>query len=188
MSKSFSPNPEEKAHASSSPPTRDRSSSSRQGGQDDGRLWQRLAFGAHDEAEHAGGEKAQAVREQMGEGRLLEAGVRGQMEHGFGSALRHVRVHTDGEAGSLAVDHQLAPQPAADPGVELARELLELLLASLALPGLQVLEASSSPAKISRRGRYLADGNDDVVFAINRSGQAFPALNSLIRMVPYREK
>src|SRR5438270_6641471 len=102
MSKSFSPNPEEKAHASSSPPTRDRSSSSRQGGQDDGRLWQRLAFGAHDEAEHAGGEKAQAVREQMGEGRLLEAGVRGQMEHGFGSALRHVRVHTDGEAGSLA--------------------------------------------------------------------------------------
>jgi AraC-like DNA-binding protein len=41
---------------------------------------------------------------------------------------------------------------------------------SLALPGLQLMEASSSPAKISRRGQYLADGNDDIVLAINRAG------------------
>jgi AraC-like DNA-binding protein len=41
---------------------------------------------------------------------------------------------------------------------------------SLSLPGLQVMEASSSPAKISRRGQYLADGNDDVMLAINRRG------------------
>jgi AraC-like DNA-binding protein len=41
---------------------------------------------------------------------------------------------------------------------------------SLALPGLQIMEASSSPAKISRNGCYLADGNDDVVVAVNRTG------------------
>jgi AraC-like DNA-binding protein len=40
----------------------------------------------------------------------------------------------------------------------------------LSLAGLQLMEGSSSPARISRRGRYLADGNDDVVLAINRSG------------------
>src|SRR5689334_16455948 len=40
----------------------------------------------------------------------------------------------------------------------------------LYLPGLQLLEGSSSPAKISRSGQYLADGNDDVVLSINRSG------------------
>jgi AraC-like DNA-binding protein len=40
----------------------------------------------------------------------------------------------------------------------------------LSLPGLQMLEGSSSPSRISRRGRYLADGNDDVVLAINRAG------------------
>jgi AraC-like DNA-binding protein len=40
----------------------------------------------------------------------------------------------------------------------------------LSLPGLQLMEAASSPARISRRGCYLADGNDDVVLAINRSG------------------
>ena len=40
----------------------------------------------------------------------------------------------------------------------------------LSLPGLQLMQASSSPAKISRSGRNLADGNDDVVLAINRSG------------------
>ena len=40
----------------------------------------------------------------------------------------------------------------------------------LYLPGLQLLEGSSSPAKISRSGKYLADGNDDIVLAINRSG------------------
>src|ERR1700742_4671089 len=40
----------------------------------------------------------------------------------------------------------------------------------LSLPGLQLLESSSSPVKVSRGGRYLADGNDDVVMAIARSG------------------
>jgi AraC-like DNA-binding protein len=40
----------------------------------------------------------------------------------------------------------------------------------LSLPGLQLLEGSSSPVKISRNGQYLADGNDDIVLALNRSG------------------
>jgi AraC-like DNA-binding protein len=43
---------------------------------------------------------------------------------------------------------------------------------TLALPGLQLMEASSSPARITRGGQYLDDGNDDIVFAINRSGSA----------------
>jgi AraC-like DNA-binding protein len=45
-------------------------------------------------------------------------------------------------------------------------------MASLALPGLQLMDASSSPAKISRSGRFLADGNDDIIVAINRAGTA----------------
>jgi AraC-like DNA-binding protein len=45
-------------------------------------------------------------------------------------------------------------------------------IASLALPGLQLMDASSSPAKISRSGRFLADGNDDIIVAINRTGSA----------------
>jgi len=40
----------------------------------------------------------------------------------------------------------------------------------LSLPGLQLMEGASSPVKISRDGRFLADGNDDVVLAINRAG------------------
>jgi len=40
----------------------------------------------------------------------------------------------------------------------------------LSLPGLQLIEGCSSPARISRHGAYLDDGNDDVVLAINRSG------------------
>lgn len=40
----------------------------------------------------------------------------------------------------------------------------------LSLPGLQLMESSSSPVMVSRGGRYLADGNDDVVLAIARSG------------------
>jgi AraC-like DNA-binding protein len=40
----------------------------------------------------------------------------------------------------------------------------------LSLPGLQLMESSSSPVKVSRGGRYLADGNDDVVLAIAGSG------------------
>src|ERR1700760_4870944 len=42
----------------------------------------------------------------------------------------------------------------------------------LALPGLQLKDGASSPVKISRSGRFLADGNDDIVLAINRSGSA----------------
>src|SRR5882757_38685 len=45
-------------------------------------------------------------------------------------------------------------------------------MASLSLPGLQLIEASASPARVSRTGQYLADGNDDVVLAINRTGIA----------------
>jgi AraC-like DNA-binding protein len=45
-------------------------------------------------------------------------------------------------------------------------------LTSLALPGLQLVEASLSPAKISRSGAYLADGSDDAVLVINRAGSA----------------
>jgi AraC-like DNA-binding protein len=40
----------------------------------------------------------------------------------------------------------------------------------LYLPGLHLMEGSCSPAKLSRSGQYLADGNDDVVLSINRSG------------------
>jgi AraC-like DNA-binding protein len=46
----------------------------------------------------------------------------------------------------------------------------EARMMSLALPGLQIIEASSSPAMITRSGKYLADGNDDAVLAINRAG------------------
>jgi AraC-like DNA-binding protein len=40
----------------------------------------------------------------------------------------------------------------------------------LSLPGLQLMDGSSSPVRISRHGTYLDDGNDDVVLAINRTG------------------
>ena len=43
---------------------------------------------------------------------------------------------------------------------------------SLSLSGLQLFEASSSPARISRSGEYLADGNDDAVLVMNRMGIA----------------
>jgi AraC-like DNA-binding protein len=57
--------------------------------------------------------------------------------------------------------------------LEPARDMaFEAQIASLALPGLQLMEASSSPIKISRSGRYLADGNDDIVVAVNRTGSA----------------
>jgi len=45
-------------------------------------------------------------------------------------------------------------------------------MTSLSLPGLQLIEASASPARVSRTGAYLADGNDDAVLAINRTGIA----------------
>lgn len=43
---------------------------------------------------------------------------------------------------------------------------------TLALPGLQLMEGSSSPARITRAGQFLDDGNDDIVFAINQTGSA----------------
>jgi AraC-like DNA-binding protein len=43
---------------------------------------------------------------------------------------------------------------------------------SVSLSGLQLFESSLSPARISRTGEYLADGNDDAVLAINRRGIA----------------
>jgi AraC-like DNA-binding protein len=43
---------------------------------------------------------------------------------------------------------------------------------SVSLSGLQLFETSLSPARISRTGEYLADGNDDAVLAINRRGIA----------------
>jgi AraC-like DNA-binding protein len=45
-------------------------------------------------------------------------------------------------------------------------------MTSLSLPGLNLIEASASSARISRTGQYLADGNDDAVLAINRAGIA----------------
>jgi AraC-like DNA-binding protein len=45
----------------------------------------------------------------------------------------------------------------------------------LSLPGLQLMEGASSPVRISRHGRFLADGNDDVVLAINRAGSVIIA-------------
>ena len=54
----------------------------------------------------------------------------------------------------------------------------EACMTSLALPGLQIIEASATPAKISRSGQYLADGNDDVVLAVNRGGSVIVASGS----------
>jgi AraC-binding-like domain len=48
----------------------------------------------------------------------------------------------------------------------------EAQMASMTLPGLQLMEASASPMSLTRGGEYLADGNDDVILAINRSGSA----------------
>lgn len=55
--------------------------------------------------------------------------------------------------------------------LEPAKDLaFQACMTSLSLPGLQLVEGSSSPARISRTGIYLADGNDDAVLAINRRG------------------
>ncbi|WP_257168002.1 AraC family transcriptional regulator [Bradyrhizobium sp. SRS-191] len=44
---------------------------------------------------------------------------------------------------------------------------------ALTLPGLQLLDAWATSARISRSGRYLGDGADNVILAINREGTAF---------------
>jgi AraC-like DNA-binding protein len=55
--------------------------------------------------------------------------------------------------------------------IEPARDkVFDACMTALSLPGLHLVEASSSPAKISRCGQYLADGNDDLILAINRKG------------------
>ena len=70
--------------------------------------------------------------------------------------------------------------------LEPARDMtFEASSRALALPGLQVMEASSSPAKLSRRGQYLADGNDDIMLAINRSGSV--VIESVGRVQSLRE-
>ena len=46
----------------------------------------------------------------------------------------------------------------------------EAKFSTLVLPGLQLVDGTSSPVRICRRGAYLADGNDDVVLCYNRSG------------------
>jgi AraC-like DNA-binding protein len=48
----------------------------------------------------------------------------------------------------------------------------EASITSLSLPALQLITSSLSPARISRTGKYLADGNDDIVLCVNRSGLA----------------
>ena len=70
--------------------------------------------------------------------------------------------------------------------LEPARDMaFEAYSKGLSLPGLQVMEASSSPAKISRRGQYLADGNDDIMLAINRTGSV--VVESIGRVQSLRE-
>lgn len=57
--------------------------------------------------------------------------------------------------------------------LEPARDtIFEACSRTMALPGLQVMQASCSPAKMSRRGQYLSDGNDDIMLAINCAGFA----------------
>jgi AraC-like DNA-binding protein len=57
--------------------------------------------------------------------------------------------------------------------LEPARDVaFEASITSLSLPALQLITASLSPARISRTAQYLADGNDDIVLCINRTGLA----------------
>jgi hypothetical protein len=46
--------------------------------------------------------EAAREHERLPAGRPLEGGVRSRMEHGFGTSLEHVRIHTDANAASLA--------------------------------------------------------------------------------------
>ena len=57
--------------------------------------------------------------------------------------------------------------------LEPARDVaFEASITSLSLPALQLITTSLSPARISRTGQYLADGNDDIVLCVNRTGFA----------------
>ncbi|NPU11940.1 AraC family transcriptional regulator [Bradyrhizobium sp. 83012] len=58
---------------------------------------------------------------------------------------------------------------------------------ALTLPGLQLLDAWATPARISRSGRYLADGADNVILAINRQGTAFVEAAGQTRELPEGE-
>ena len=48
----------------------------------------------------------------------------------------------------------------------------EAQMSSMTLPGLQLMDSSASPVSLTRHGEYLADGNDDIILAINRTGSA----------------
>jgi AraC-like DNA-binding protein len=57
--------------------------------------------------------------------------------------------------------------------LEPARDVaFEAQMSSMTSPGLQLLASSMSPMTITRSGEFLADGNDDLVFAVNRRGLA----------------
>jgi len=49
---------------------------------------------------------------------------------------------------------------------------LECAILARALPGVQVMSTSLSPARVRRTREFLADGNGDLVFIINQSGSA----------------
>src|ERR1700754_3036724 len=86
---------------------------------------------------------------------------------------RIVEFSTDGvaERDRIAVWREYYGQVMMRVDLEPPRDLtFEARNRCLSLPGLQLMESSSSPVKVSRGGRYLADGNDDVVLAIARSG------------------
>jgi hypothetical protein len=57
--------------------------------------------------------------------------------------------------------------------LEPARDMeFEAQMSSMTLPGLQLMDSSASPVSLTRHGEYLADGNDDIILAINRTGSA----------------
>ena len=49
---------------------------------------------------------------------------------------------------------------------------LECSILTRALPGVQLMSTSMSPARITRTREFLADGNGDLIFIINQSGTA----------------
>jgi len=57
--------------------------------------------------------------------------------------------------------------------LEPARDMaFQAQMSSMTLPGLLLMEASASPMAVTRSSEYLADGNDDLIIAINRTGSA----------------